>query len=117
MQIPKEAYQMLFERVKITYSKEFEELDNQFNKNTDKIKFIDYILGKYPYEDYKVDLEKKGQNYFKTYNYDLLRFLLYKYQPGPYLRTTNGEVNKSEYKHCLYTEISSRLSNLLNEKK
>ena len=117
MQIPKEDYQMLFERVKITYSKEFEELDNQFNKNTDKIKFIDYILEKYPYEDYKDDLEKKGQNYFKTYNYDLLRFLLYKYQPGPYLRTTNGEVNKSEYKHCLYTEISSRLSNLLNEKK
>ena len=115
MQTPREDYLRLFERVKITYSGEFEKLDNQFNKNRGKIEFIDYILKNYPYQDYKDDLEKKEKNYFKTYNNNLLTFLLSKYQPGPYLRTTNGEVNKSEYKHCLYTEISSKLSNLLNE--
>ena len=114
LQTPREDYRRLLEHVKITNSGIFEKLDNQFNINRGKIEFIDYILKEYPYKGYKDDLEKKGKKYFETYNDDLLRFLLNKYQPGPYLPTKSGEVNTSEYNHCLYTEISSKLSNLLN---
>ena len=116
MQSPREDYLRLLERVKITYSGVFDEIDRQFNKNRGSIKFIDYILEKYPYQGYDADREDTKNYDFKTYNNKLLTFLLSKYQPGPYSRSKNeGEANKSEFKHCLYTEISTKFSKLLTE--
>ena len=113
MQTPVEDYIRLFRRVRASNPEIFDELDNQFNKYRGKIEFINYILDNHPYKGYDQDKKKRD---FKTYNNELLTFLMNKYQPTPYARTNEGtEVNESEKKHCLYNEISSKISNLLTK--
>ena len=102
-----ENYQQILDRVKNANPGTFEQLDDNFNKYRGKIEFIDYIIKKHPYDNYEND---KGKRDFKTYNPELLVFLMKKYQPDFYHRKSD-EYDK---KYCLYTEISSKLSNLVS---
>ena len=95
----------LIKKVKKENSKLFDEIDEQFEKNDNKIKFIDFILSKYPYNSYE---KNKNEKNFKVYNKDLLFFLIKKYEPQCYLKGHK----LSEMTFCINAEILSKLSNL-----
>ena len=49
----------LIKKVKKENSKLFDEIDEQFEKNDNKIKFIDSILSKYPYNSFEKNKNEK----------------------------------------------------------
>ena len=101
-----ENYNELLQRVREKNKKDFDELDNQFNKFHGKIEFIDYITKTHPYDTYEKD---KNQRDFNNYNPELLIFLMKKYQPD----FPTGKNDETDKKFCLFHEISSKLSNMI----
>ena len=101
-----ENYNELLQRVREKNKKDFDELDNQFNKFHGKIEFIDYITKTHPYDTYEKD---KNQRDFNNYNPELLVFLMKKYQPD----FPTGQNDETDKKFCLFHEISSKLSNMI----
>ena len=105
---PNLNYPQLLEKVKKRDPSDFDELDKEFNKHKGTIKFIDYILKKHPYQNFKDDKKNKVID-FEKYSIGLIEFLMKKYQPENYMKNNEN----SEKKYCLNHEISSKLSNLI----
>ena len=100
----KDYYNELFSRVKKINGEEiFNEIEDNFKKYKGTIKFISFILEKYPYEDYK---EKYRD--FNTYNIDLIEFLLYKYCPDNFYPKSEEEL----LTYCIHLEIFIKLRDL-----
>ena len=106
LKTPEESYHQLFKKVRKENPAIFDEIDKQYEENRKNIKFIEFILTKYPYKSYEND--KKERN-FKIYNTDLLYFLSKRYQPENYMK---GDKD-SELDHCIKHEIASKISNLV----
>lgn len=102
-EVKEENYNDMLSKVKKNNENIFNEIENNFKENKGKIEFIEFILDNHPYKDYK-----KIDRDFKTYNQDLLKFLIEKYQPDNYTHSTEEE--KLEY--CIVHEISKKLSYL-----
>ena len=101
-----ENYNTLFLRVRQTNPEIFDEIDEQFRKHRGTIKFIDFIITKYPYKGFE-----KGQKELDLTKYttDLAYQLSKKYTPDSYMQ---GDP-QSELKHCIQHEIAAKLSNLI----
>ena len=99
-------YNTLFQKVREENPEIFDEIDREFIKHKGTIKFIEFIITKYPYKS--LDQDKKEKD-FTVYNTDLAYFLLRRYTPDNFLP---GDKN-SELNHCIKHEISSKLSNLI----
>ena len=110
---PEDDYNQKFKKIKEKHGDIFEEIDKQFNEKKSEKDFITFILKKHPYQNYEKDKDKRD---FSTYNAELIRFLLEKYQPDNYSSKTtysdsdNDSGNNLEF--YIYHEISSKLSNL-----
>jgi hypothetical protein len=105
-QRPEDDYRIILSKMKETHRKEFDEIDNKFNKK-EKKEFIEFILEKYPYPDYQKD--KDNGRDFKKENAELYKFLFEKYQP----ETPAKQNEETMFKFCIANEISKKLSNLL----
>ena len=105
-QRPEDDYRIILNKMKETHRKEFDEIDNKFNKK-EKKEFIEFILEKYPYQDYQKD--KDSGRDFKKENVELYKFLFEKYQP----ETPAKQNEETILKFCITNEISKKLSNLL----
>ena len=79
LQLQDKNYNEMFSKVKRKNENIFNEIENNFKENKGKIEFIEFILDNYPYNNYH-----KNERDFKTYNRDLLSFLIEKYQPDNY---------------------------------
>ena len=101
-----ENYNTLFLKVRQTNPEIFDEIDEQFRKHRGTIKFIDFIITKYPYKGFE-----KGQKELDLTKYttDLAYQLSKKYIPDNFMQ---GDP-QSELKHCIYHEIAAKLSNLI----
>ena len=101
-----ENYNTLFLKVRQTNPEIFDEIDEQFRKHRGTIKFIDFIITKYPYKGFE-----KGQKELDltTYTTDLAYQLSKKYTPDSYMP---GKP-QSELEHCIKHEIAAKLSNLI----
>ena len=101
-----ENYNTLFLRVRQTNPEIFDEIDEQFRKHRGTIKFIDFIITKYPYKGFE-----KGQKELDLTKYttDLAYQLSKKYTPDSYMQGNP----QSELEHCIKHEIAAKLSNLI----
>ena len=101
-----ENYNTLFLKVRQKNPEIFDEIDEQFRKHKGTIKFIDFIITKYPYKGFE-----KGQKELDLTKYttDLAYQLSKKYIPDSYMQ---GDP-QSELKHCIQHEIAAKLSNLI----
>ena len=101
-----ENYNTLFLKVRQKNPEIFDEIDEQFRKHKGTIKFIDFIITKYPYKGFE-----KGQKELDltTYTTDLAYQLSKKYTPDSYMP---GKP-QSELEHCIKHEIAAKLSNLI----
>ena len=108
-QSPDDDYQTKFKRVKKNHQRIFDDINDSFSSNGGNIQFINYILENHPFPNYKNEI-KNGRN-FKSYNNELIIFLLEQYNPDNYSTRENDE--KSELTYCIYHEISTKLSNTL----
>ena len=107
-QKPDDDYQTIFNNIRRTHGKIFDDIDDIFNRTNGNIEFIRYILNKHPFKDY--EKEKKGRD-FNKYNTDLIKYLFERYQPDNYTPSTQDE--KSQLNYCIAHEISKKLSKLL----
>ena len=101
-----ENYNTLFLKVRQKNPEIFDEIDEQFRKHKGTIKFIDFIITKYPYKGFE-----KGQKELDltTYTTDLAYQLSKKYTPDSYMQGNP----QSELEHCIKHEIAAKLSNLI----
>ena len=106
MKTPEDNYNTLFQKVRNENPEIFDEIDDEFRKHRGTIKFIEFIITKYPYKN--LDQDKKEKD-FTVYNTDLAYFLIKRYTPDSFMP---GD-KKSELEHCIKHEIASKLSNLI----
>ena len=101
-----ENYNTLFLKVRQKNPEIFDEIDEQFRKHKGTIKFIDFIITKYPYKGFE-----KGQKELDLTKYttDLAYQLSKKYTPDSYMQGNP----QSELEHCIKHEIAAKLSNLI----
>ena len=101
-----ENYNTLFLKVRQKNPEIFDEIDEQFRKHRGTIKFIDFIITKYPYKGFE-----KGQKELDLTKYttDLAYQLSKKYTPDSYMQGNP----QSELEHCIKHEIAAKLSNLI----
>ena len=95
------------ENIKTKYKDKFDEIDEKFNKRTNDIEFINFVLEKYPYTQYE---QNKNNNIidFKKESQELLNFLRNKYHPDQYeLKEDNEE---EQLKYCIIEYIESMLT-------
>ena len=96
--------------IKRKYEKEFELLDEKFNKESIK-GFIHYILKKVPYEGYENDIKNKSID-FNNVNQELIFYLSEKYHPNHYKYTEEDE--RSQLNYCLIEKVDSLINKLNN---
>ena len=94
--------------IKRKYEKEFELLDEKFNKESIK-GFIHYILKKVPYEGYENDIKNKSID-FNNVNQELIFYLSEKYHPNHYKYKEDDE--KSQLNYCLIEKVDSLINKL-----
>lgn len=109
MKTPDEEYHKAFKEIKELYRDIFKEIENQFQEKKNENDFINFILDKYPYKNYKNDKQKRD---FSTCNQELIKFLLEQYQPYMYTPNINDKEVKLQY--FIFHEISTRLNNIYN---
>jgi hypothetical protein len=93
------------------HKQDFAELEKKFNKCNKKNQkeFIDFILQKYPYKDYKEDLQDKKINTSKI-NQELLQYLRGKYFPDRYEHSPEDE--NSQLLFCIIEVIEAYFNNM-----
>ena len=109
MQPPEEEYNKKFKKIKEAHRDIFKEIENQFNTKKKESDFINFILDRHPYKNYKNDKQK---NDFSIYNPDLIRFLLEQYQADNYTPGINDKEIQLQF--YIFHEISKRLNNIYN---
>jgi hypothetical protein len=97
--------------IKEKYKQDFTELERKFNKCNKKNQkeFIDFILEKYPYKDYKEDLKDKKINTSEI-NQELLQNLRGKYHPDQYKYSPEDE--NSQLLFCIVEVIEAYFNNM-----
>jgi len=78
------------------YQSQFDELHEQFHKKANMIEFINLILEKIPYKEYKEDKIKNIINY-SEYSEELIKFLCEKYNPKKYKFKLDDELAQLQY--------------------
>ena len=107
MQPPEEDYNKKFKKIKELHRDIFKEIENQFNSKKNESDFINFILERHPYKNYKNDKQKKD---FSTYNPELIRFLLEQYLPDNYTPVMNDK--EAQLQFFIFHEISKKLNNI-----
>ena len=107
MQPPDEDYMKKFKKIKEKYGDIFKEIEDKFKFKKKESDFINFILDKHPYKNYKDDMQKRD---FSKVNPELIRFLCEKYQSDNYTSGKNDEGLPFFISH----EISKKLNNIYN---
>jgi hypothetical protein len=107
MQPSEEDYNKKFKKIKELHRDIFKEIENKFNSKKNESDFINFILERHPYKNYKNDKQKKD---FSTYNQELIRFLLDQYHPDNYTPVINDK--EAQLQFFIFNEISKRLNNI-----
>ena len=98
------------ENMRRKYKVKFDELETKFNTKRNKKEFIDFILEKYPYNDYEKD-KKEGKIKFSVkQEQEFLKFLIPKYHPDRYEYSSDNE--QSQLKYCIVEKIEAYLNNM-----
>ena len=96
------------ESIRTKYGKQFDEIDDNFNKRNSNIDFIDYVLTTRPYPQYKEDKDNKKIDFTKESS-ELYELLTQRYHPNEY--TIDGD-EQSQLDYFLTDYIDSKLNNL-----
>ena len=100
----------LREKIKNKYKADFDELQNKFNKKKNNREFIEFVLDKYPYEDYEDDKKLNKIDFSKEQ--ELLLYLSSKYHPDQYKYMNEEE--QIQKLHFIAELIDSLLNNMYN---
>ena len=100
----------LREKIKNKYKADFDELQNNFNKKKNNREFIEFVLDKYPYEDYEEDKRLNKIDFSKEQ--ELLLYLSSKYHPDQYKYMNEEE--QIQKLHFIAELIDSLLNNMYN---
>jgi hypothetical protein len=97
------------ESIRTKYGKQFDEIDDNFNKRNSNIDFIDYVLTTRPYPQYKEDKDNKKIDFTKESS-ELYELLTQRYHPNEYTTIDGDEQSQLDY--FLTDYIDSKLNNL-----
>ena len=98
------------ENMRRKYKVKFDELETKFNTKRNKKEFIDFILEKYPYNDYEKDKKERKKIPSVEQEQEFLKFLIPKYHPDRYEYSSDNE--QSQLKYCIVEKIESYLNNM-----
>ena len=97
----------LKKKITTKHKDKFDEVEKEFNKKNTR-KFIEFVLGKYPYKDYEDDKKEKKIDF--SNELALLHYLITKYHPNEYSYTDEDE--QSQLFYFMVEFIESYLNNL-----
>ena len=95
------------EQIKTKYKDKFDEIEEKFNKKTNGLDFINFVLEKYPYPKYETD-KKNNVIDFSNESQELFKYLSNNYHPGDYILSKLKE--EEQLKFCITEEIESRIN-------
>ena len=96
-------------KIRRNYKKEFDEIEEKFNKKNSKNEFIQYILKTTPYDGYEEDKSNNKLSFTKEKENELINYLRRKYHPDRYELTEN---EKGQLRYCKIETIEAMLNKL-----
>ena len=98
-------------KIRRIHKKEFDEIEEKFNKKNSKNEFIQYILNTTPYDGYEKDKSNNKLSFKKEKEDELINYLRQKYHPDNYELTDN---EKGQLRYCKIETIEALLNKLYN---
>ena len=97
------------ENIRTNYGDQFDEIDDKFNRRNSNLDFINFILEKKPYPQYKEDKDNNVVDFSKE-TPELYELLTQRYHPNEYT-TIDGE-EQSQLNYFLTDYIEAKLNQL-----